>query len=178
MDLTQLRWKIDRLLATVCVQEPSMTPGAVELDSMTLQSYIDKQVWTTELKEEMGLCSRSLFGMEPSQMSFLFFLMFAAAATGSAGEHSRLCTRAKDKSLQNHLSVSPQGGTQQLSQCLAERAGFKNVRLGSAVTAIWQDAEWARVSTTTNTFLCRAVIVTCPPHLAAKIHYQPALPSQ
>ncbi|KAK5900603.1 hypothetical protein CgunFtcFv8_025551 [Champsocephalus gunnari] len=97
MDLTQLRWKIDRLLATVCVQEPSMTPGAVELDSMTLQSYIDKQVWTTELKEEMGLCSRSLFGMEPSQMSFLFFLMFAAAATGSAGEHSRLCTRAKDK---------------------------------------------------------------------------------
>ncbi|KAI4817055.1 hypothetical protein KUCAC02_009343, partial [Chaenocephalus aceratus] len=40
------------------------------------------------------------------------------------------------------------------------------------------DAEWARVSTTTNTFLCRAVIVTCPPHLAAKIHYQPALSSQ
>lgn len=35
-----------------------------------------------ELKEEMGLCSRSVFGMEPSQMSFLFFLMYAAAAGG------------------------------------------------------------------------------------------------
>lgn len=36
----------------------------------------------TELKEEIGLCSRSVFGMEPSQMSFLFFLMYAAAAGG------------------------------------------------------------------------------------------------
>ncbi|XP_033981756.1 probable flavin-containing monoamine oxidase A [Trematomus bernacchii] len=170
MDLTQLLWKIDRLLATVCVQDPSMTPGAVELDSMTLQSYIDKQAWTTELKEEMGLCSRSLFGMEPSQMSFLFFLMFAAAAGGL------LALLESTPGCAQELKIK--GGTQQLSQCLAERVGFKNVRLGSAVTAIWQDAEWARVSTTTNTFLCRAVIVTCPPHLAAKIHYQPALPSQ
>lgn len=31
-----------------------------------------------------------------------------------------------------------------------------------------QDAEWARVKTATNTFLCRAVIVTCPPHLAGQ----------
>ncbi|KAK1884059.1 putative flavin-containing monoamine oxidase A [Dissostichus eleginoides] len=170
MDLTQLLWKIDRLLATVCVQDPSMTPGAVELDSMTLQSYIDKQAWTTELKEEMGLCSRSLFGMEPSQMSFLFFLMFAAAAGGL------LALLESTPGCAQELKIK--GGTQQLSQCLAERVGFKNVRLGSAVMAIWQDAEWARVSTTTNTFLCRAVIVTCPPHLAAKIHYQPALPSQ
>ena len=36
------------------------------------------------------------------------------------------------------ISVSPQGGTQQLSECLADRIGWKNVRLGSAVTAIWQ----------------------------------------
>ncbi|KAF3848836.1 hypothetical protein F7725_015333 [Dissostichus mawsoni] len=160
MDLTQLLWKIDRLLATVCVQDPSMTPGAVELDSMTLQSYIDKQAWTTELKEEMGLCSRSLFGMEPSQMSFLFFLMFAAAAGGL------LALLESTPGCAQELKIK--GGTQQLSQCLAERVGFKNVRLGSAVTAIWQDAEWARVSTTTNTFLCRAVIVTCPPHLAGQ----------
>ncbi|KAK5851765.1 hypothetical protein PBY51_023293 [Eleginops maclovinus] len=170
MDMTQLLWKIDRLCATVCVQEPSMTPGAVELDSMTLQSYIEKQAWTTELKEEMGVCSRSVLGMEPSQMSFLFFLMYAAAAGGVMPllESTPGCAQ----------ELKIKGGTQQLSQCLAEHVGLKNVRLGSAVTAIWQDAEWARVTTTTNTFLCRAVIVTCPPHLAAKIQYQPALPNQ
>lgn len=35
-----------------------------------------------ELKEEMGLCSRAVFGVEPSQMSLLFFLMYSAAAGG------------------------------------------------------------------------------------------------
>lgn len=35
-----------------------------------------------EMKEEMGVCSRTVFGMEPSQMSFLFFLVSAAAAGG------------------------------------------------------------------------------------------------
>ncbi|XP_044030718.1 probable flavin-containing monoamine oxidase A isoform X1 [Siniperca chuatsi] len=170
VDLTQLLWKIDRLCATVCVQDPSKTPNAVELDSMTLHSYIEQHAWTAELKEEMGLCSRSVFGMEPSQMSFLFFLMYAAAAGGVLPLLESTPGSAQEFKIK--------GGTQQLSECLAEHVGWKNVRLGSAVTAIWQDAEWARVTTATNNFLCRAVIITCPPHLAAKIHYQPALPSQ
>ncbi|XP_056260430.1 probable flavin-containing monoamine oxidase A [Seriola aureovittata] len=170
MDLTQFLWKIDRLCATVFVQDPSKTPNAVELDSMTLHSFIEQHGWTAELREELGLCSRSVFGMEPSQMSFLFFLMYAAAAGGLLPLLENTAGSAQEFKIK--------GGTQQLSECLAERVGRKNVRLGSAVTAIWQGAEWARVMTATDTFLCRAVIVTCPPHLAAKIHYEPALPSQ
>ncbi|XP_071386177.1 probable flavin-containing monoamine oxidase A [Centroberyx affinis] len=170
MDLTQLMWKIDRLCATVCVQDPSRTPNAVELDSMTLHSYVEQHAWTRELKEEMGLCSRAVFGMEPSQMSFLFFLMYAAAAGGVMSLLESTPGSAQE--------LKVKGGTQQLSECMAERVGWENVRLGSAVTAIWQDGEWAKVKTATNSFLCRTVIVTCPPHLAAKIHYQPALPGQ
>ncbi|XP_026153844.1 probable flavin-containing monoamine oxidase A isoform X2 [Mastacembelus armatus] len=170
MDLTQFMWKIDRLCATVCVQDPSKTPSAMDLDSMTLHTYTEQHAWTAELKEEIGLCSRSVFGMEPSQMSFLFFLMYAAAAGGMLPLLESTPGSAQELKIK--------GGTQQLSECLAERVGWKNVRLGSAVTAIWQDAEWARVMTATDTLLCRAVIVTCPPHLAAKIQYAPALPSQ
>uniref|UniRef100_A0A3B5AEN7 Amine oxidase n=1 Tax=Stegastes partitus TaxID=144197 RepID=A0A3B5AEN7_9TELE len=170
MDFTQLLWKIDRLCATVCVQDPSRTPNAVQLDGMTLHSYLEQHAWTAELKEELGLGSRAVFGVEPSQMSFLFFLMYAAAAGGLLPLLESTPGSAQEFKIK--------GGTQQLSECLAERVGWKNVRLGSAVTAIWQDAEWARVATAADTFLCRAVIVTCPPHLAAKIHYEPALPSQ
>nr|XP_019959072.1 PREDICTED: amine oxidase [flavin-containing] A-like isoform X1 [Paralichthys olivaceus] len=170
MDLTQFFRKIDRLCATVCVQDPSKTPNAAELDSMTLHSYTEKHGWTAELKEEMALCSCSVFGMESSQMSFLFFLMYAAAAGG--------LLPLLESSAGSAQEFKIKGGTQQLSERLAERVGLEDVRLGSAVTAIWQDAEWARVMTATATFLCRAVIVTCPPHLAAKIQYQPALPSQ
>lgn len=170
LDFSLLIWKIDRLCATVCTQDPSRTPNAAELDSMTLHSYLEQQAWTEELKGEMGMCIRSVFGIEPAQMSFLFFLMYTAAAGGLMALLESTSGGAQEFKIK--------GGTQQLSERLADRLGWKNVQLGSAVKAIWQDAEWARVMTATNTFLCRAVINTCPPHLAAKIQYQPALPSQ
>ncbi|KAG7216657.1 hypothetical protein INR49_023369, partial [Caranx melampygus] len=129
MDLTQFLWKIDRLCAKVCVQDPSKTPNAVKLDSMTLHTYIEQHGWTAELREEISLCSRSVFGMEPSQMSFLFFLMYAAAAGGL------LPLLESTEGAAQEFKIK--GGTQQLSECLAERLGRKNVRLGSAVTAIW-----------------------------------------
>lgn len=66
-----------------------------------------------------------------------------------------------------------------LSERLAERVGVESVRLGCAVRAIWQDSDCARVQTSTGeTLQCRAVIVSCPPHLAAKMEYKPPLPSQ
>ncbi|XP_053267845.1 amine oxidase [flavin-containing] A [Pleuronectes platessa] len=170
LDLTQLLRKIDKLCATVCVQDPSQTPNAVELDSMTVHSYFEKHGWTAELKEEMAVSCRSVFGMEPSQMSFLFFLMYAAAAGGLLPLLESSAGAAQEFKIK--------GGTQQLSERLAERVGLEAVRLGSAVTAIWQEAESARVTTATASFSCRAVIVTCPPHLAAKIQFHPALPSQ
>ncbi|KAE8284868.1 Amine oxidase [flavin-containing] A [Larimichthys crocea] len=170
MDLAQLYWKIEKLSATICVEDPSKSPNAFELDSMTVQTYLDQHAWTTEVKEQMAMCSRPLFGLEPSQMSFLYFLMYAATAGGL------LPLLESNEGSGQELKLK--GGTQQLSEGLAERIGWKNVQLGAAVTAIWQDAEYAKVMTATNTYLCRAVIVTCPLNLAAKIHYEPPLPSQ
>ncbi|KAG8010847.1 Amine oxidase [flavin-containing] A [Nibea albiflora] len=170
LDLAQLYWKIDKLTATICVEDPSKSPNAFELDSMTLQTFIDRHAWTAEVKEQMAMANRPLFGMEPCQTSFLYFLMYAAAAGGL-----KALLESTEGSAQE---LKLKGGTQQLSEGLAERIGWKNVQLGAAVTAIWQDAEYAKVMTATNTYLCRAVIVTCPPHLAAKIQYEPPLPSQ
>ncbi|XP_072570032.1 probable flavin-containing monoamine oxidase A isoform X4 [Paramormyrops kingsleyae] len=46
LDLTQVMWKIDRLLQTVCVEDPVSAPRALEYDSMTLHSFIERNVWT------------------------------------------------------------------------------------------------------------------------------------
>ncbi|XP_010892224.2 probable flavin-containing monoamine oxidase A isoform X2 [Esox lucius] len=170
LDLLQLVWKIDKLSATVSVENPMKTPDAHKLDSMTLHSFIEKHAWTEEMKEEMGVCSRVVFGMEPNQMSFLYFLMYAAAAGG--------VLFLLDSTPGSAQEFRVKGGTQQLSERLAQQIGWESVRLGQAVTAIWQDAGWAKVTTATQSYLCKEVIVSCPPHLAAKIHYQPALPSQ
>ncbi|KAL0965547.1 hypothetical protein UPYG_G00282740 [Umbra pygmaea] len=170
LDLSLLIWKIDKLTATVSVKNPMRTPNAQQYDSMTLHSYIEKHVWTEEVKQVIGVCSRVMFGMEPNQMSFLYFLMYAAAAGGIT------CMLETNPGSGQEFRVK--GGTQQLSKRLAQQIGGESVRLGQAVVAIWQDAEWAKVTTATQSYLCREVIVTCPPHLAAKIQYYPALPNQ
>lgn len=52
------------------------------------------------------------------------------------------------------------------SRALGSKKSIWNIHV--SVSVFQQDAEWARVTTTTTTYLCRAVIVTCPPHLAGQ----------
>lgn len=40
-------------------------------------------VCSADIKEELAICSRIVFGLEASQVSFLFFLMYSAAAGGT-----------------------------------------------------------------------------------------------
>ncbi|TTC59073.1 Amine oxidase [flavin-containing] A [Bagarius yarrelli] len=109
------------------------TPDALQLDSMTLKSYMEKHIWTTQLTEELELCTRSVFGMETSQLSFLYFLMYSAAAGG--------VMRLLETTPGSAQEFKVKGGTQQLSKRIAQQLGEENVRLGSAVTAIWQNKQ-------------------------------------
>uniref|UniRef100_A0A8C6UDY9 Amine oxidase n=1 Tax=Neogobius melanostomus TaxID=47308 RepID=A0A8C6UDY9_9GOBI len=152
LDMSLFILKIDRLCATVSVDDPSLTPDASELDSMTLHSYIEQHAWTRGLKEELGVAVRSVFGVEPAQMSMLFFLMYSAAAGGV------LALLESTPGAAQELKIK--GGTQQLSERLAERVGWGSVRLGCAVKAIWQ------------------VQCSNKSRVRAKIEYKPPLPTQ
>ncbi|KAI5099495.1 putative flavin-containing monoamine oxidase A isoform X2, partial [Silurus meridionalis] len=164
LDLMLFLWRVERLCKSVCVKNPMETPDAVQLDSMTLQSYIEKHIWTTQLTEVLELCTRSVFGMEPSQMSFLYFLMYSAAGGG--------VMRLLETTPGSAQEFKVKGGTQQLSERISEQLGKENVRLGSAVKAIWQNEESVEVKTAMSTITCKAVIVSCPPHMAALIEYR------
>ncbi len=59
-----------------------------------------------EVKEELALSSRIVFGLEASQVSFLFFLMYSAAAGGTlrllettpgSAQEFRVKVRERDK---------------------------------------------------------------------------------
>ncbi|XP_051541667.1 probable flavin-containing monoamine oxidase A [Myxocyprinus asiaticus] len=170
LDFAQFLWRIDRLTKTISVEDPMSSPNAELFDSMSLHSYMEQHLWTTEIKEELGLCSRAVFGMEPAQMSFLYFLMYSAAAGGALQLLETTPGAAQE--------FRVKGGTQQLSEKLMEQIGKELVRLGSPVTSICQNAENVEVKTATGTIICKAVIVTCPPHMAAQIRYNPALPAE
>ncbi|KAI4876370.1 hypothetical protein NFI96_017831, partial [Prochilodus magdalenae] len=197
LDFVQFLWRIEGLCKTVSVEDPMKTPNAQQLDSMTVQSYMDRHIWTrglscgmgkkccspavqpeephtasmycrdistvesnvdVKLTEELCLCSRTVFGMEPSQLSFLYFLMYSAAAGG--------VMRLLETTPGSAQEFKVKGGAQQLSERLVEQLGKNNVRLDSAVTAIWQSEDGVEVKTAASTVTCKAVIVTCPPHMA------------
>ncbi|XP_050976399.1 amine oxidase [flavin-containing] isoform X2 [Labeo rohita] len=170
LDFTLLLWRIDRLTQGVSVEDPMSSPNAELYDSMTLHTFMEKHIWTTQVKEELALCSRIVFGMEPSQISFLYFLMYSAAAGGTL--------RLLETTPGSGQELKVKGGTQQLSKKLAEQIGKERVRLGAAVTTICQNSENIKVTTSAGTVTCKAVIVACPSHLAAQIRYEPALPAE
>ncbi|MBN3317432.1 AOFA oxidase, partial [Atractosteus spatula] len=158
IDMQLLLWKIDKLRKTVSVEIPGSSPNALEYDSMTLHSFIKKHTWTQEVRAAMELSCRSVFGMETSQLSFLYFLMYGAAAGGFLALLEATAGSAQEYKVK--------GGTQQLSEILADRVGRQNIRLSSAVTGIHQDSGIVEVRTESEAFKCKTVIVTSPPHLA------------
>lgn len=170
LDFIQVMWKVDKLSKTISVEDPMSSPNAALYDSMTLYTFMEQNIWTDNIKEELAICSRIVFGLEASQVSFLFFLMYSAAAGGTL--------RLLETSPGSGQEFRVKGGTQQLSKMLVEQIGSDRVWLGAAVTAICQDSEDIKVTTSAGTVSCKAVIVACPSHLAAQIHYEPPLPSE
>ncbi|XP_016091519.1 probable flavin-containing monoamine oxidase A [Sinocyclocheilus grahami] len=170
LDFTQILRRIDHLTQTISVEDPMSCPNAELFDGMTLHTFMEKHIWTTQVKEELALCSRIVFGLEPSQVSFLFFLMYSAAAGGTL--------RLLETTPGSGQEFRVKGGTQQLSEKLVEQIGKEGVRLGAAVTTICQNSENIKVTTSAGTITCKAVIVACPSHLAAQIRYEPALPAE
>ncbi|XP_073685374.1 amine oxidase [flavin-containing] [Garra rufa] len=164
LDFTQLLWRIDHLTKTVSVEDPISSPNAELYDGMTLHTFMEKHIWTAQVKEELALCSRIVFGMEPSQISFLYFLMYSAAAGGAL--------RLLETTPGSAQEFKVKGGTQQLSEKLVEQIGKERVRLGAAVTTICQNSENIKVTTSAGEVTCKAVIVACPSHLAEYLFWQ------
>ncbi|XP_039625601.1 probable flavin-containing monoamine oxidase A isoform X2 [Polypterus senegalus] len=167
IDLQLFIWKIERLRKKVAVRKVKYCPQAAEFDSITVKDFMGRHLWTQEAKECVDLACRAVFGMESNVMSFLYFLMYSSASGGFMPLVEATYGSAQEFRIK--------GGAQQLSERLADSIGRENILLNSAVTAIHQDLNKVEVRTKSKYFLCKKVIVSCPPHLAAKIQYEPSL---
>lgn len=67
-------WKINAMARKV----PTLDPKACELgyywDSMTLQSWMDSNISNERIRVMVELAIRSIWGADPCEISFLFFL--------------------------------------------------------------------------------------------------------
>jgi len=110
---------------------------------------------------------RTVFAVEPSQLSFLFFLYFLRSGEGYASLSDIHGAAQQDKL---------DGGTQQLSNCMARDLGNR-VILRSPVNCIEQDQYGVTVHSTTGAYRAKFVVVAVPPNIAGGLKYDPPMPA-
>ncbi|RUS21588.1 hypothetical protein BC937DRAFT_92163 [Endogone sp. FLAS-F59071] len=66
--------QVERLMAGVNVDEPSLSDNAIEFDNTTVESFVGTHCGTEDAKQTIALATRCIFGAEMGEISFLFFL--------------------------------------------------------------------------------------------------------
>ena len=69
-------FRINRMARTVPLENPSLCPNAIEWDSMTVYTWIQNHIYFEKVKKLVEAAVRAIFGVEPSEISFLFFLWY------------------------------------------------------------------------------------------------------
>jgi monoamine oxidase len=166
LDLQNAIKKIDNLAKKIPLENPADGPMAEELDSMTVESWLQKQLQTGSTKKLFNILTKAVFAAEPADLSMLFFLFYVH----SGGGLMKLA-EINDGAQQTRF----EGGAQQLATGLANHLQDELV-LEQVVRAIHQHEGGVIVETADDAFTAKFAIVAIPPALACRIQYFPALP--
>jgi monoamine oxidase len=161
------------LAGGVPVDAPWTATQALALDSMTLETWINTNTETPEVRAAFGNIA-DLWGAEPRDLSLLFTLFYIAAAGNERNPGTLARLLGIRKGAQQLRFV---GGSQILAQKMASRLGDR-VKLSAPVREI--SLTGSGVLATTDQFVIEAqrIIVALPPPLALGIRYDPELPAR
>jgi monoamine oxidase len=149
----------------VRADQPWRSRGAARLDSFTLAHWM-RGLRSASARATFELTARTVFGAEPSELSFLYFLWYAQCAGGLPA-----LTDFEGGAQDAHLD----GGAQQVCDRLAAELGDAVV-LDAPVSSIASDARGVVVKSGRRSVFARGVVVALSPVLAAQIEFEPALP--
>jgi len=157
--------RLDRMARDVPLHAPWAAAKAADWDSMSVETWIRRNVPTDGAKEMFRLGVTSVFSAEACDISLLHFLFYSH----SGGLLDRLFNVADGAQERRFV-----GGSQVIATRLADRLGSDAVRLDAPVRAVAQDDD----GVTVGDVRAQRVIVAVPPTLAGRIEYQPVLPAQ
>jgi monoamine oxidase len=172
LDLATASSALDQMALTIPVDAPWEAPQAAAWDAETLATWLAGNTLTARFREVAATLTRTIFGAEPGELSFLFVLFFLAAS----GDESTPGTLERAFDTRGGAQMSRViGGTQLIPLAMADELGSRVV-LSSPVTAIVQSASGVSVESRRVVVRAQQVIVAIPPTLAGRIDYSPALP--
>jgi monoamine oxidase len=161
----QKRW--DREMNQVPAETPWTAPKAKEWDSITLETWIMRNVHTAAAREFARLVPRGAWAAEARQVSYLWFLDALRSGHGLA-----YLMEVKGGALDAKFA----GGMQQVAQRMADALGGAVV-LGAPVEKIVHDGNCVLAITPKGDFRARHIIVAAPSAAAARIAFEPHLPA-
>ncbi|XP_076441552.1 putative flavin-containing monoamine oxidase A [Babylonia areolata] len=169
VDLHRFLTKVESLRKQVNPADPYACSKAEEWDSITFEQYVQESCSTQGAIDSILVSNRTIYGVETSQISLLFWLTYASAADGILK-----IVEAKEFTAQEGTI---KGGAQQVSQLMAKSIGEDNVHLAEPVAAIEQDEKGVKVTTAKgHSYTAGFAVLALPPPLYEKITFSPPLP--
>ncbi|KAG4071010.1 hypothetical protein HA402_001447 [Bradysia odoriphaga] len=166
-ELAKLLIRLDELGENISIREPWTSPNAVELDSMTFKEFLDKEFSCKGVRDFGHLVHNAFLAAGAHECSLLFMVWYIKQAFG---------TRRIFSTTNGGQERKFHGGSQLISEGLAEKIGRENIRFGSAVNRIDHHDDYVMVSTLDNqVFKSRHVIIAMSPCLIPSIYFEPAL---
>ena len=166
IDVGQARWRLERLARRVSPAAPWAARGAARLDAQSFATWIARNVRTRAARDLLRIAGKTVWGMEPEDMSLLHVLFYLRAAGGLDPLLDTEGGAQQDRFVR---------GSQALALRMAEQLG-ERVVTGAPVEAIEQRGDSVRVTSGAATVRARRAVVALAPALAARIHYVAPLP--
>ncbi len=165
--LAQGMYRLDAMAKSVLLDEPWKGKHARSWDARTVGAWIDGHVPTRTARQLLRAAIHGLMTADPDEVSLLHLLYLVRSAGGLNALLSVEGGYQQDR-------VS--GGAQTMALSMAHDLADA-VRLQSPVSDIGQDTGGVTVSATATTVRAKYAIVTTPPALAARIRFDPDLPT-
>lgn len=157
--------RLEIMARRVSAEEPWTSE---QWDGESLAAWIDGHVRTSSAKKLLGIGTEMIFGGEPKDISFLYFLFYLRAGGG----FTRLA-EVRNGAQQDRFV----DGAQALSQRLAAAAGDA-VRLGFPVRRIEQDKEGVTLAGDRGSVRAGRAILAMAPAMLGRVAFLPDLPAE
>ena len=156
----------DQLTQEVPIDAPWNAPHAREWDAMTMQNWIDNNIESPRVRDQMTTAIEAVFAAEPHDVSLLHALFYAKAGGGMFYLVSTEGGAQADRF---------DGGMQLVAEKVAAELGDRVV-LSAPVRRISQENGGVTVEADGTGVKASICVVTAPPSLAGRIDYSPAMP--
>ncbi|RUS14991.1 hypothetical protein BC937DRAFT_93054 [Endogone sp. FLAS-F59071] len=164
--------RIEGLTRDINMDEISLSANAIEYDNMTVESFINTYCKSEDAKQSIMLAVRCIFGAEPGEISFLWFLYYCKSG-GGIMSLSSVTDGAQE------LKIS--GTASAIAFRLADDIPADHIHLNASATRLVQTDTGVTVYTgypgvEGPVIQAEYAILAIPPSQAGHIKYEPEMP--